>query len=846
MSASMTKPEIHFHEAVQGIVIGDNNTVTIQFVNGQQQTVPFLAPPRPPYRLIGRDQLLADLKRKLVVGQSLALSALNGLPGVGKTALAIELAYDKEVIAHFPDGVLWAGLGPKADVLALLGNWALALGFHANEIASRKTVKERQNLLKAVIGQKRMLLVIDDAWESETALAFRVGGLNCAHLLTTRQPLIALDFAGNDITTVQELSGKDGLLLLSKLAPAAVSAEPEAATELVGAVGNLPLALILIGCYLRDEAHTKQPRRISQALKKLQKTEARLTLKVKKLPGHHPGLSDETPLSLVAAIAISEEALDESTRHALYALSVFPAKPNTFSEEAAVAVTAQPVETLDTLTDSGLLEASGPTRYTLHQTIADYVSWKHSDEQAYERFASFFVTFVETNAREFNLLELELNNVLATLDIARAHDMSTAFVRGLEAFYRFVDIRGLYETTERYLQQAEQIAREANSTESLIRVLLKLGRTTRNRGNLTQAEEYYQEGLVLAKETDYREGIAGAHIGLGAIALDQGHPKQAKAQYQKGLAFAQKIGHHEEIIWSLSGLGAVESGLGNIKQAKRYWQKGLALAQKFHNRERMTAMLVNLGSVAINQGEFKQAGKYSAKGLVLAREMGHRERISHLLETLGVSVANQGKHEEAEVHWQEGLAVAREIGHRDRVSNLLLNLGALAGNRGKYEQAKAYLLEGLTLAREMHNPGRISFLLLNMGMLATTRGAYEEAATYLQEGLQSAQALNDQKLISIGQKAWGELYYKQQQWVQAIEAFQITLKIAQRLGLPKSIGDALFGLAQVSRDQGNIDEAQRLGQESLAAFEAISHEMAAEVKAWLAKLNDESEQARTA
>ncbi len=57
---------------------------------------------------MGRTSLLQMLKRRLIAGENLALSALNGLSGVGKTALAAAVVNDPEVQAHFTDGVLWA------------------------------------------------------------------------------------------------------------------------------------------------------------------------------------------------------------------------------------------------------------------------------------------------------------------------------------------------------------------------------------------------------------------------------------------------------------------------------------------------------------------------------------------------------------------------------------------------------------------------------------------------------------------------------------------------------------------------------------------------------------------
>ncbi len=240
--------------------------------------VPFLAPPLPNHSLVGRNELLNDLKRRLFSRKTLTLSALRGLPGVGKTALAVALAHDPEVQQHFSDGVLWAGLGRMADILTHLDTWGTALGISPTEMEKLIDIKARQQRIQAALGQRKMLLVADDVWKVDDALALKLGSDNCAYLVTTRLPEVAARFTTEGITLIDELSEDDGLNLLTQLAPEVVQAEPNEARILVQAVGGLPLALTIIGNYLRVQTHSGQSQRIHRALTLLHKTEERLQL----------------------------------------------------------------------------------------------------------------------------------------------------------------------------------------------------------------------------------------------------------------------------------------------------------------------------------------------------------------------------------------------------------------------------------------------------------------------------------------------------------------------------------------------------------------------------------------
>src|SRR5687767_5363486 len=79
--------------------------------------------PTLPNHFIGQDQLVLDLVRTLAHGMSPAVT-IHGLPGVGKSAVAVVLAHHPDILSVFSDGVLWAGLGPSGDPGTHLAAWA--------------------------------------------------------------------------------------------------------------------------------------------------------------------------------------------------------------------------------------------------------------------------------------------------------------------------------------------------------------------------------------------------------------------------------------------------------------------------------------------------------------------------------------------------------------------------------------------------------------------------------------------------------------------------------------------------------------------------------------------------
>ncbi|BCL83049.1 tetratricopeptide repeat protein [Ktedonobacteria bacterium brp13] len=783
----------------------------VPFVAAASSALPLYEPcfdPTIPLRvspaLVGRAELQAMLRVRFQMSRAGVFIALHGLPGMGKTALASTLSHDEAVRAHFSDGVLWAGLGPHPNLQALFNRWGTLLGLPASVTGNLSGVEEWSKTLRQAIGQRKILIVVDDAWQLEEALACKIGGEQCRHLVTTRFPSLAAQLAVEDVVQLQELNETEGIALINTLAPGVITVDEQPGLELVRAVGGLPLALTLIGNYLRSQQESGEEQRVQSALRLLKDMAVRLRISEPQHPStRHSSLPADTPLSLLSIIAATDQLLNTVVRTVFYTLSLLPAKPESFAEEMALVLADCSADELDQLMDAGLLECTVGDRYLLHQVIADYARLHLSEEEKGRsgmRLIRYIIEYLKQHRKDHELLDRESSTILTALELAYTLELRAELIQAVCAFAPFLILRGFYGQADLQLRRAYEAAEALNDDGGRAHTLLYLGDMALKQSSFTEAEKYLQDSLLLAIATN-----------------DQGC-----------------------VCDVLTSLGSIAWRMGEYAQAEEILQKGLQVAYALESHERQEHVLKTLGLVYMSRGDIDRSAAMMREVLALARQVGDREQECVILSNIGALVGERGDHAQAEELFDEALQLARQIGHREQTCVLLLNLGNLSKEHNNYEQAKNYFDEGLQLARQIRYPEWISVLLCDLGSIFLMQDDAEQAEHYLNESLLVARQVGRPHILCNVMQQYGYFYLAQQQYQQAEAYFREMLQEVPD-GDQLWYAFAHYGLGQVAEALDNYSEAYRLGEIALQNLVMLDHGHARAVRSWLEDLPEVSE-----
>lgn len=719
---------------------------------------PFLPVARSPH-FVGRDAEVMLLQEALLNNHEVNVCSLQGMGGVGKTALAIHLAY--VLSPYFSDGVLWAQVD-KSDTMAILSAFAHVYGV---DVSAYTDVKSRSQVVRALLAGKRALMVLDDVQESEQVRPLLPPSGACMTLITTRRHDLAVTRAAYRLTLgpFSKTKGEALDLFTKILGGETVARDGALLGEIGDLLGQLPLAIDIAASRLAYEPDWTT----TELLARLRDQRRRLS----ELVYDDQAVRWSFDLSY-AALSVQDQAL-------FRAMSVFEGVD--FDAEAVAYVAGQASDEakdgLRRLHGLSLLQSARPGRYRLHPLLRDYAREQQSlsgylkeGKEPYvlprdgaaeggcdvicERLLTYYVDYAVAHEWDDGALDAEESNLLTALELAHRYGKQAALIRGANALYRHLEAQGRFALAKEHLEWAEQFARasvypaaavgrDLGRARDLALTLSRLGWLALRQSDYDGAWDYFQEGLELVRQVEDEAILAFIFKGLGGITFFRAECAQAEAFFQQALALVRENGDRFEEGNCLSDLGLVYWSEGKMDQALEYLERAIVASREVGDRRGEARRLKNFGLVYRDLNQIERAIPYYEQSLDIAREIGDLAHMGACLGHIGVAYHWLGQGERGLGYLERALAIVREVGDCNGEVMQLNYIGNVYGDLGKFELAIAHYERALGIARKIGDDAKAGSQLCDLGNVYYAQGQVSRAREYWEQSRQALGPFSD-------------------------------------------------------------------------------------------------------
>ncbi|MFI0740324.1 AfsR/SARP family transcriptional regulator [Streptomyces sp. NPDC021100] len=666
--------------------------------------------------------------------------AVDGMAGVGKTALAVHAAH--RLAPHYPDGQIFLDLhGFTVDRTPMTARTALGVLLRAVGVPDRQLPPgrtDREQLWRAVTAGRRLLLLLDNVAASEQVRPLIPGTPGCLVLVTGRPRLSALDGAVH--LSLQLPPPGDALRLLGAvLGRDRPRAEPEAAADLVTLCGRLPLALRVAAGRLRNRP---------------QWTIAALNDRLRDESTRLAGLVTEHR-AVATVLDLSRTALPTPHQRFFHLLGLHPG-PDFDAGTAAVLTGTPPAVAealLEDLLDAHLLTQHTPGRYAFHELVrllARHHPAAPPPATAHRAVHRLLDHYLHTATRAAELIDAparpgrpavtpadepladepaalawfqaERPGLLSALALAGERGLDRHAVRLALALAPCLRLRGHTEDERRVLGVAAAAARRLGDHERRLTALTDLAASCWHLGRVAEGLESAQEALALAEKLDdgpgtalclsrismfsttlgrYEEAIDFLHR---ALALLSGTGSRSGSGGEEGTALAclgtaqSALGRHAEAlqtsrlvtlgsrtagdahgeITGLTGEAAAHAAAGAFDTALRRLAEASALAHRIVTPHGQAVVLARYADVYRRQGRHIEALRAGHAALGLLRTVRRPALAATVHNVLGAVHRARGDLDLARRHHQQARRLARYTGLR---SELVLALDGIAKSR---------------------------------------------------------------------------------------------------------------------------------------------------------------------
>jgi len=813
--------------------------------------------PRDIVSFTGRQEELEQLAKAAAgSGGVVGIHAIGGMAGVGKTAFAVHAGH--RLAGRYPGGQIFLplhghtpGHAPvdPADALASL---LLTAGVAAAHIPPG--LEARAALWRDRLAERPLLLILDDAADSEQARPLLPGSGGSLVLITSRRRLSALEDA--TAVSLDTLPPGQAAALLVRLAgrPALAPDDP-AVGEITRLCGCLPLAIGMVARQLHHHPAWTAAGRAAE----LAAAAGRLELMVTE------------NLSVAAAFDLSYADLTAGQQRLFRRLGLHPGSD--IDAYAAAALDGTGLDAarrgLEALYDQCLLTEPAAGRYRMHDLIREHarvlagrLDPDDDRDQATGRLLDYYQ---HTAARAHALITLQARpgpasavgavpaavpglasqeqaltwaraeraSLLACLDHATAasqHVRVTALTAALAGLLRS---DGPWAEAITRHTAAVQAAWQLGDRLARANALNDLGHLRRLTSDYPAAVQVLEQALAIYRDLGDRLGQANALFDLGPIRWLTGDHQSGVRDLEHALGIYRDLGDRLGQANALSYLGSGRRMIGDYPGAARAFMEELAISRDLGDRLGEADALREFGAVRWETGDYPGAAQLVEQALAIFRDLGDKAGQGETLYYLGGIRRRTGDYQAATQLLDESLDILRDLGDRRSQANALCHLADVRLATRDYPAAAQVLDQAMDIYRDSGERHAQAYVLSQLGVIRRETGQYPAAGQLLDQALGIFRDLGDRASESEALNEKGTLHRGSGDLAQAEGCHQQALELARAIANPLTEAHALAGLGRCALAAGHATQAETLLRQALEIFQRIGAAEAAGVSAEL-------------
>ncbi len=484
-------------------------------------------------------------------GDTPGVSVIEGMAGVGKTALALHAA--RVVSGQYPDGLFYLNLHthdpgrPALDAAEALYRLLRMLTAPAAQIPD--AIGERATLLRAQFSRQRAVVILDDAAGHDQIRPLLPTASRCLILITTRRRLP--DLEGARTINLDVLSVGDAVMLFRKIAGQGTAYDEDEVATAVRLCGRLPLAIQLTASRLAPD----RPPRLADLIEELSQ-----------FPARFGGTGAASP-EVMSVFDLSYRALEPDHQRFFRRLGVSPCAYVSLQAAAALGggTLAEAEKALAALLDHHLLARAPAGQFRFHDLIREYAAAcaaredpPHEQRQAVGRLLDYYLHTADQADRVLHpfrrrmpvpvsyppaaspplgtpedaasWLESEWHNILQAAQHAGRHEWKRKCADLTHVLAGFVEIRAYWDEAIAAHTLALQACRDLADPARIAQASLELGEVSQQTGRHDATLSLAEDAAAIYRSLADRRGEAEA--------LDQmGMAHQRAARSREALAY---------------------------------------------------------------------------------------------------------------------------------------------------------------------------------------------------------------------------------------------------------------------------------------------------------------------